>query len=42
MFTSYALPEYCQAAKGFGADWFLVKDAFQWQNVEELIESIFR
>ena len=42
MFTSYDLPEYRQAAKGFGADWFLVKDAFQWQDVEEVIESICR
>jgi DNA-binding NarL/FixJ family response regulator len=38
--TDYDLPEYRQAAVQYGADRFLVKNAFNWDEVEALVKSI--
>ncbi len=38
--TDYDLPEYRQAANQYGADRFFVKGAFNWDEVEALIQSI--
>jgi DNA-binding NarL/FixJ family response regulator len=38
--TDYDLPEYRQAAAEYGADRFFVKNAFDWDEVEELVKSI--
>jgi DNA-binding NarL/FixJ family response regulator len=38
--TDYDFPEYRQAALQFGADRFFVKNAFNWDEVEALVESI--
>lgn len=38
--TDYDFPEYRQAALQFGADRFFIKSAFNWDEVEALIESI--
>ncbi len=39
--TDYDLPEYRQAATQYGADRFFVKSAFNWDEVEALIKSIW-
>jgi YesN/AraC family two-component response regulator len=38
--TDYDLPEYRQAATQYGADRFFVKSAFNWNEVEALIQSL--
>ena len=38
--TDYDLPEYRQAAIQYGADRFFVKGAFNWDEVEALIQTI--
>lgn len=38
--TAYDLPEYRQAANQYGADCFFVKSAFNWDEVETLIQSL--
>lgn len=37
--TDYDFPEYRQAALQFGADRFLVKSSFNWDEVEALVGS---
>ncbi len=38
--TDYDLPEYRQAAVQYGADRFYVKNSFQWDELEALVQSI--
>jgi DNA-binding NarL/FixJ family response regulator len=38
--TDYDLPEYRQAAVQYGADRFFVKNAFKWDELEALVQSI--
>jgi DNA-binding NarL/FixJ family response regulator len=38
--TDYDLPEYREAANQYGADRFFVKNAFKWDEVEEVVKSI--
>jgi YesN/AraC family two-component response regulator len=38
--TDYDLPEYREAANQYGADRFFVKSAFNWDEVEALIQSL--
>ena len=38
--TDYDFPEYRQAALQFGADRFFVKNSFNYDEVEALVESI--
>ena len=38
--TGYDLPEYRQAASQYGADGFFVKESLNWNEIEDLVESI--
>ena len=38
--TSYDLPEYREAAREYGADFFMVKDATSWEEIRSLVESV--
>ena len=38
--TDYDLPEYRQAAVQYGADRFFVKNSFEWDDLEALVQSI--
>ena len=38
--TDYDLPEYRQAAVQYGADRFFVKNSFEWDDLEVLVQSI--
>jgi len=38
--TDYDLPEYRQAAVQCGADRFFVKNSFEWDDLEVLLQSI--
>ncbi len=38
--TDYDLPEYRQAAVQYGADRFFVKNSFEWDDFEVLVQSI--
>jgi DNA-binding NarL/FixJ family response regulator len=40
MLTSCDVPEYRHAAEALGAERFLVKDQFQWDEVETLVASL--
>ena len=38
--TGYDLPEYRQAASQYGADGFFLKESLNWNEIEDLVESI--
>jgi len=38
--TGYDFPEYRQAAVQYGADGFLVKESFKWEEVEAFVKSV--
>jgi DNA-binding NarL/FixJ family response regulator len=40
--TTYDIPEYREAAFRYGAKGFIPKDALDWKEVEDVVESLFQ